>query len=311
MTEKSRLGCLALLVAIFVGCADPVGVCPVDGQLACFTRSASGACVRGGRSCDEQGRGIGPCVGEEEEEVDLEQCLPSSEGEPCADQVAKVQGDVRVSFEEGQHRSGFTAGAWVLPTARVPDSQDGVILHGMSGDESGFSLHLVTDGGLPMLGLEFRYRQTCSVRMPNSVPLDQWTHVAVSFTPNVDSGIVTAQLFINGRAASFTECSIDASWEGNDTTFLGARPAGMPGYPAASSFVGYVDDVFIEQRASGPNFSIGPDYSCPDDAEAVIDFTTGVGPSGCGLGAAISVVEGSPSPELTTLSLCQPTIEVP
>lgn len=310
MTEKSRLGCLSLLAAIFVGCADPVGVCPVDGQLACFTRAESGACVLGARICDGQGRGIGPCVAEDEE-VALEQCLPSSEGELCADQVGKVQGDVRVLFDEGQRASGFTAGAWVLPTALVPDSEDGVLLYGTSGEQGGFSLQLVADGSPPDLALEFRYGETCTVRVPNSVPLDRWTHVAISFAPDEDSGIVTALLFINGLSTSFTECSIEVSWQGNGKTFLGARPAGISGYAAASSFVGYVDDVFIEQRAVDSSFSIGPDYLCADQARSVIDFAAGVGPSGCGLGAAISVVEGSASPELTTLSLCQPSSEVP
>lgn len=300
------------LAALFAGCADPVGACPVDGQFSCFTRDDEGACLEGARPCDAEGRGIGPCVGEVQ--VAADRCIPAaSPGDPaaCPDQVAKLEGEVRVRFDQGQTFNGFTAGAWVLPTGLAPDGEDGVLIHAMSGEQSVLSLALVSDGAPSAMALELRYGERCVLRASNRVPLDRWTHVAMALSPLSEDGVTTAQLFIDGRATSSTPCVLDNGWDNNTSWFLGARPAGMPGYPAARSFSGYVDDVFAEGRARDANFAVGPDYDCPEQARSVIDFSTAVGPSGCGLGDTITVVEGSPSPALGVVAVCQPTVELP
>jgi len=129
--------------------------------------------------------------------------------------------------------STFTLEAWINPSQQV----DNALVSTLSGNtETGMEFHLGENGGLVFTARSSANKWVDFKSAQNLVPLNQWSHVAVSFDGSV------ASFFVNGQSYASVEMLLDGV----------SSSSGFPG-----TYVAGTQKMRIGQRASGKNLNDG------------------------------------------------------
>jgi hypothetical protein len=129
------------------------------------------------------------------------------------------------------HPTHFTAEAWVFPT--VPDSQQTILAHGDYGPVNGWDLRLENNQA------QFWSHGGKNVVAPAAIPLNEWTHIAISFDG------FAKRIYVNGIEAASVEESGALHYDAAPLT-LGSEWSAVG---AGAFFNGRIDEVALYDRA--------------------------------------------------------------